>query len=44
MARSSQFTKTHYVWKEGMSGWELAENIAELACVLGVIPLPAPTI
>lgn len=44
MALSSQFTKTHYVWKEGMSGWELAENVAELTGVLGVIPPPAPTI
>lgn len=44
MAHSSQFTKTHYVWKEGMSGWKLAENVAELTGVLGVIPPPAPTI
>lgn len=44
MAISSQFTKSHHVWKEGMSGWELAENVAELTGVFGVIPPPVPTI
>jgi membrane protease subunit (stomatin/prohibitin family) len=41
-AQSGQFTKNHHVWKEGMGGWELASNVADLALVFTVIPPPPP--
>lgn len=44
MTISSQFTKSHHAWKEGMSYWKLAESVAELTGVLDVIPPPPPTI
>lgn len=43
-AQSGQFTKNHHVWKEGMSGWELASNIQDLSIVFSVVPPPPPTI
>lgn len=43
-AQSGQFTKNHHVWKEGMTGWELASNVQELATVFSVVPPPPPTI
>ncbi len=42
-AITAQFTKEHHVWKEGMSGWELADKMTELAPVFGVTPPPLPT-
>jgi hypothetical protein len=41
-AQSGQFTKNHHVWKEGMGGWELASNVADLAPVFTVVPPPPP--
>lgn len=41
-AQSGQFTKSHHVWKEGMGGWELASNVADLATVFSVVPPPPP--
>ncbi len=41
-AQSGQFTKNHHVWKEGMGGWELASNVADLTLVFTVVPPPPP--
>lgn len=41
---SGQFTRNHHVWKEGMSSWELANNIPEIAILFGSIPPPPPSI
>jgi membrane protease subunit (stomatin/prohibitin family) len=43
-AQGGQFTKQHHVWKQGMSVWELAENVQELSSVFSVVPPPPPTI
>ena len=43
-AQGGQFTKNHHVWKEGMTGWELASSVQELASVFSVVPPPPPTI
>jgi membrane protease subunit (stomatin/prohibitin family) len=43
-AQGGQFTKQHHVWKQGMSAWELAENVQELSTVFAVVPPPPPTI
>jgi membrane protease subunit (stomatin/prohibitin family) len=43
-AQGGQFTKQHHVWKEGMSAWELASNVAELANLFLAVPPPPPTI
>jgi membrane protease subunit (stomatin/prohibitin family) len=43
-AQNGQFTKNHHVWKEGMAGWDLAINVAELISVFSVVPPPPPTI
>jgi len=43
-AQGGQFTKQHHVWKQGMSAWELAENVQELSSVFSVVPPPPPTI
>lgn len=42
--QNGQFTKNHHVWKEGMSAWELAENVTELTSLFSSIPPPPPTI
>lgn len=42
MTLSGQFTSTHYVWKEGMSGWELASVITELTELFRAVPPPPP--
>ncbi len=39
MAQSGQLTPQTYVWKQGMTNWELAGNVAELA---GLFAPPAP--
>lgn len=43
-AQNGQFTQQHHVWKEGMSTWELASNVPELANVFSSVPPPPPTI
>lgn len=43
-AQNGQFTKQHHVWKEGMTGWDLASNVAELASLFSSVPPPPPTI
>ena len=39
MAQSGQLTPQTYVWKQGMTNWELAGNVAEL---VGLFAPPAP--
>jgi membrane protease subunit (stomatin/prohibitin family) len=41
---TGQFTKEHHVWKEGMTAWELANQIPEIAQLFSTIPPPPPTI
>jgi membrane protease subunit (stomatin/prohibitin family) len=40
--QTGQFTKEYHVWKEGMSGWELANDVAEISVVFSVVPPPPP--
>ncbi len=42
MIQSGQLTKNTYVWKEGMSGWELAGSVQELSSLFGAVPPPPP--
>lgn len=42
MIQNGQLTKNTYVWKQGMSGWELAGNVQELANLFGAVPPPPP--
>jgi len=42
--QSGEFTKNHHVWKEGMTGWELASNVQELVSIFSAVPPPPPTI
>lgn len=45
MIQNGQLTKNTYVWKQGMSGWELAGNVQELANLFGAVPpLPPPPV
>ena len=41
-SQSGQFTKNHHVWKDGMAGWELASNVAEINGIFQAIPPPPP--
>ncbi|MFD1628661.1 SPFH domain-containing protein [Pseudopedobacter beijingensis] len=43
-AQNGQFTANYHVWKAGMSGWELAGNVPEIASLFSVIPPPPPSI
>ena len=42
MLQNGQLQKSTYVWKQGMPGWELAENVQELASLFGSVPPPPP--
>jgi len=42
-AQTGQFTKAHYVWKQGMSAWEIAENVPELLTLFSFGPPPPPS-
>jgi membrane protease subunit (stomatin/prohibitin family) len=42
MLQNGQLQKSTYVWKQGMSGWELAGNVEELASLFGPVPPPPP--
>ncbi len=42
MAQSGQLTKKTLVWKQGMAGWEAAEQVPELNSVFGTVPPPLP--
>jgi hypothetical protein len=39
---SGQFTRTTYVWKQGMQNWEEAGRVAELQAVFPNVPPPPP--
>nr|WP_322624777.1 SPFH domain-containing protein [uncultured Flavobacterium sp.] len=39
---TGQFTPRHYLWKQGMAGWELAESIPEFSAIFGQVPPPPP--
>jgi membrane protease subunit (stomatin/prohibitin family) len=41
-SQSGQFTKNHHVWKDGMAGWELASNVAEINGIFQAVPPPPP--
>lgn len=40
---NGQFSTNHHIWKEGMSGWELARNVPEISILFGAVPPPLPT-
>lgn len=42
LALAGQLTRQHYVWREGMAGWEHAGTNAEVAPVFGALPPPLP--
>lgn len=42
MVQNGQMTPQTYVWKQGMSGWELAGNVPELSMLFGAVPPPPP--
>ena len=42
MIQNGQLTKNTHVWKQGMSAWEVAGNVQELASLFGSIPPPPP--
>ena len=42
MIQNGQLTKNTHVWKQGMSAWEVAGNVQELASLFGAVPPPPP--
>lgn len=42
MVLNGQLTPSTHVWKQGMTGWELAGNISELSNLFGTTPPPPP--
>jgi hypothetical protein len=44
MVQNGQLTQNTHVWKQGMSGWEIAGNVQELSNLFGAIPPPPPTV
>jgi hypothetical protein len=42
MIQNNQITKETYVWKNGMTNWELASNISELSNLFSILPPPPP--
>lgn len=42
MIAAGNVTRTTYVWKAGMGGWEQAANIPEIAALFGAVPPPPP--
>lgn len=42
MIRAGQLTVNQHVWKPGMTNWDLAGNVAELATLFVVAPPPPP--
>ncbi len=42
LVQQGQLTQQSYVWKQGMAGWELAGNVAELSPLFGSMPPPPP--
>jgi hypothetical protein len=44
MFQNGQLTTNTHVWKQGMSAWEIAGNVQELANLFGAVPPPPPPI
>lgn len=44
MVQNGQLTKDTYVWKNGMSNWDLASNVSELSGLFGSVPPPMPPV
>lgn len=42
MIQNGSLTQNTYVWKNGMSNWEQAGNVAELSAFFGAVPPPMP--
>jgi len=42
MVSQNQLTKKTYVWREGMSGWQFAEQVPEIMALFGAVPPPPP--
>ena len=42
MAQMGQLVQNTYVWKAGMTDWELAGNVPELNSLFGLVPPPPP--
>ena len=42
MTNGGGFTKQHYVWKQGMKSWELAEKVTALITVFDIMPPKLP--
>ena len=42
MVQNGQLQKNTHVWKQGMTGWEIAGNVQELANLFGAVPPPPP--
>lgn len=42
LVQSGQLTRDTYVWKQGMTQWELAGNVTELICLFGPACPPTP--
>lgn len=42
MVQAGQINQNTYVWKQGMAGWELAGNVAELSILFAPTPPPPP--
>ncbi|HAF30869.1 MAG TPA: virion core protein (lumpy skin disease virus) [Bacteroidales bacterium] len=42
MLQNGQLQKSTYVWKQGMTAWELAGNVQELSTLFGAVPPPPP--
>jgi len=42
MVQNGQLTQNTHVWKQGMSAWEVAGNVQELATLFGAVPPPPP--
>ncbi|MDR0756157.1 MAG: SPFH domain-containing protein [Puniceicoccales bacterium] len=42
MVQSGQLTRESYVWKQGMSNWEVAGNVPELLSLFNVVSPPPP--
>ena len=42
MVENGQLTPNSHVWKQGMTGWEIAGNVQELGNLFGAVPPPPP--
>lgn len=44
LAQANQLQPSSLVWKEGMAGWEKAEDVSELKSLFSAIPPPLPKV